>query len=98
MQLKVGARLRSAVSAVEVIVVRCPDGDVGLECGGEPMAVPGDEAPASGRPEPAGLSTLGKRYGSDSLEVLVTKGGSGVLSVDGEELRLREPKQMPSSD
>ena len=36
MRLKPGTRLRSQVDATEVIVIRAPDGDVVVACGGHP--------------------------------------------------------------
>jgi hypothetical protein len=37
MQLRAGQRLKSTACDTEVVVVRAPDGDVDVRCGGEPM-------------------------------------------------------------
>jgi len=103
MELKAGARLRSATCSTEVIVVRAGNGDVDLRCGGEPM-VGFDASPASGSSAPAGGpgggSVLGKRYvdGDGSLEVLCTKAGTGPLAVGDTPLTVKEAKPLPSSD
>ena len=99
MQLKPGARLRSAVSSTEVIVIRSPGGDVDLTCGGQPMT--GADAPAADAPGESGeQNLLGKRYvnAEGDLEVLVTKQGGGVLELGGTALELRMPKPLPSTD
>ena len=95
-----GARFRSQVCTTEVIVVR--PADVVLCCGGHPMVALGTE-PAHGlaiTADRADGSQLGKRYtnADGTLEVLVTKPGSGTLSVAGERLTIRAAKPLPSSD
>ncbi|MCW2860610.1 MAG: hypothetical protein JWP48_2318 [Actinoallomurus sp.] len=103
MKLKPGSRLRSQVDATEVIVVRPPAGDVVVACGGHPMI------DAHAEPQP-GLTTvsghdegtqIGKRYtasGEHTFELLVTKPGTGGLSVDGVPAVLKEAKPLPASD
>jgi hypothetical protein len=98
--VKPGARLRSAVSTAEVVVVRAPKSAVELCCGGAPMLAQ-DEAPQAGAAEGEGPATLlGKRYVDEesALELLCTKGGAGALTVDGRELGLKGAKTLPSSD
>ncbi|ROO87996.1 hypothetical protein EDD29_5649 [Actinocorallia herbida] len=94
---KPGVRLRSAVSAVEIVVVR-PAGGVTLQCGGSPMVELDDTgAPA----DPSGEQVqLGKRYFDEEagLEVLCTRAGTGPLSVEGRLLQARVPRALPSSD
>ncbi|HEX3842486.1 MAG TPA: hypothetical protein VHU85_16970 [Acidimicrobiales bacterium] len=102
MQLKPGARVRSAVCATEVVVVRAPAGDVDLWCGGVPT-LDLASAPSRGGGPVAGQdegTLLGKRYSHDAtgLEVLCTKSGAGTLSVAGEPLGLQQAKPLPSSD
>ena len=101
MQLKVGERLRSAVSEVEIIVVRAPGGTVDLTCGGATM-VPLDSAPTGGPIAPGADDPvlIGKRFWDEAsgLELLVTKGGVGTLALGGAPLALREAKPLPSSD
>jgi hypothetical protein len=102
MQLKTGARLKSAVDETEVIVVRAPAVEVELGCGGYPMIALAEERP-SGLTIDASLSggtQLGKRFANEDkgLEVLCTKGGQGTLTVDGEVLGPKEAKPLPASD
>lgn len=102
MNIRTGERLRSAVCTTEVIVVKAPSEDVEVCCGGAPMAAL-DAGPAAVRapdPELAEGSLLGKRYAEDDLglELLVTKGGEGTLSVGERPLTIRGAKKLPSSD
>ena len=101
MLLKPGTRLRSAVCATEVIVVRAPADDVELSCGGAPLVPIGTDAPA-GELDPAhsGGTRLGKRYADEELglEVLCTKPGDGSLSVGGTALPEKDAKPLPASD
>lgn len=104
MKLKVGERLRSPVSDVELIVTIGQDVEVALDCAGVPMARAAEIEAQS--PVPAGHGEtsavlLGKRYrlpGDDSFELLVVKGGDGPLSVDGRQLEPAKAKELPSSD
>ncbi len=100
--LSAGVRLRSAVSDVEVVVVRAPDGAIDLRCGGYPMrSLDAGLQPGAG-PMPGfdGNVVLGKRYtdADGALEVLCTKAGEGSLSVGDELLVLKTAKPLPSSD
>ena len=100
MSIKVGQRLRSATCTTEVIVVRAADTCVQFECGGQPME---DVASTRSRPADAPGSPgtlLGKRYTDldQTIEVLCTKAGSGLLSVNGVELVVKAPRPLPSSD
>jgi hypothetical protein len=101
MELKAGARLRSAVSDTEVIVIRATGEDVTITCGGLPLLSSDDDSPKGlVRSGHEGAVLLGKRYvdGSDTLEVLCTKPGEGALAVDGLALSLKSAKPLPSSD
>lgn len=101
MELKAGARLRSAVSDAELIVIRAADGDVEITCGGVAVRDGNDDSPKtailSGQ---EGSILLGKRYVDDGdiLELLCTKPGDGALAVDGRPLQLKTAKPLPSSD
>ncbi|MGH9227164.1 MAG: hypothetical protein ACRD07_00275 [Acidimicrobiales bacterium] len=102
LELRAGSRLRSAVDATEVVVVRPPAEPVDLRCGGHPM-VPLDSdgtTEASPSPHHAGGSLLGKRYvdTDQTLEVLCTKPGDGSLSLGDEPLQVKEAKPLPASD
>ena len=101
MDLAAGSRWKSAVSDTEVIVVRPAEGEHQLACGGAEM-VPMDAA-GGGQviaPELAEATLLGKRYTDETsgLEVLCTKGGAGVLTLDGAQLLIKGAKPLPSSD
>jgi len=99
-ELKAGTRLRSAVSEVEVVVIKAPPGDVDLRCGGVAMLEGSGEAASSeGAGAGEGSVELGKRYvDDDTLEVLCSKGGAGELSVGDRPLVLKSAKPLPSSD
>ena len=102
MKLTPGSRFRSVVCDTEAIVVRSPDDDIDLRCGGQPMVPLADEPPAGLALEPAFAdgTALGKRYTNDAgdLELLCTKPGAGSLSAGEELLVLKEAKPLPSSD
>lgn len=102
LELRPGSRLRSAVDATEVVVVKPPAGPVDLRCGGQPMVPLGSEAGAGAMPSPehADGTLLGKRYvdADQTLEVLCTKPGDGSLSVGDEPLQIKEAKPLPASD
>jgi hypothetical protein len=102
-ELKPGTRLRSAVDATEVVVVRAPTAPVDLRCGGQPMVAATDAAPAGGGSIDAAHnrgSQLGKRYADPDtrLEVLCTKPGDGSLALGDEPLHPKDAKPLPSSD
>jgi hypothetical protein len=102
MELRPGLRLDSATCDAQVVVVKAPKDvtDVDLRCGGQPMREldsGGDKVAPSGDGEP---TLLGKRYADDELglEVLCTKGGTGVLTVGDTPLLQKGAKPLPSSD
>ncbi|MDE0116584.1 MAG: hypothetical protein OXT07_08195 [bacterium] len=101
MDLKPGSRLKSSVCDTELIVVKAPDGDVDITCGGSPMADPAN-AERSGEVAAGAAdgTALGKRYVNEdeSLEVLCTKPGDGSLAMAGTPLSLKEAKPLPASD
>lgn len=103
MILKIGQSLASTTDTTVVIVVRAPQGDVDLTCGGGFMregrqgesvdgAVPSDDHSAG--------TELGKRYESPTgdLELMCVKPGPGSLAVAGARLDLKSAKALPSSD
>ncbi|RDI45069.1 hypothetical protein [Nocardia mexicana] len=96
-----GTRLRSQVCDTEVIVVKATDSLDGLCAGGVAM-IPLGEHPAPGAALDASLAEgnqLGKRYVDDSgAEILVTKAGTGTLSIGATPLALKEAKPLPASD
>ena len=102
MEIKTGARFRSAVCATEVIVVRANGSDVDLRCGGAPMIPQSEQRDPDATPDPdfAGGTAMGKRYADEAigLELLITKPGAGSLSIGSEPLGLKDAKPLPSSD
>jgi hypothetical protein len=101
-ELKPGARFRSAVGDTEVVVIKAPADPVDLRCGGHPVVPIGDQPPV-GLTAESGFdegSQIGKRYvdGADELELLCSKGGSASLSLGTELLVLKDAKPLPSSD
>lgn len=96
-----GSRLRSQVCDGMVIVVKSTESLDDLRCGGVPMIPVGTEPTPGLALDNAfsGGAVMGKRYTDASgAEVLVTKGGSGSLSVGEIPLELKESKTLPASD
>jgi len=103
MKARVGQTLASTVDATTVIVVRWPDADLDVTCGGAPMVDPkGPEAGTSGSADPGQQAgtLLGKRYAAPDLgvELLCTKPGAGTLAVAGEALPIKSATPLPASD
>ncbi len=101
MQMKAGTRLRSAVDACEVVVVRAPGEPVDLRCGGHPFrGVDKEEIPSALVAGFDGGTQLGKRYADEGLglEVLCTKAGEGCISVGDAILEVKGAKPLPASD
>jgi hypothetical protein len=101
MDLKAGARLKSAVDETEVIVVRTPSADIDLRCGGAPMTdMAADAGPGMVDAAHHEGTLLGKRYVLDDtgLEILCTKAGAGSLSIGDVPMTVKDAKPLPSSD
>lgn len=102
MLLKPGTQLKSAVCETQVIVIRAPDDDIEVTCGGAPLlTTDATNATASVLdPSQAGGTLLGKRYvdESEQLELLCTKPGSGSLCVGGQRLDVKAAAALPASD
>ena len=99
--LKSGARLKSTVSSVEVIVIQAADESVAVTCGGAPMMEMDQVAAGPDiKPPLEGQALLGKRYVDEAagLELLCTKGGRGQLACEGRVLAVKQTKPLPSSD
>ena len=101
--LKPGLRLKSAVCATEIMVIRAPSLDAVLACGGTEMLGMAEAAPPGGAILSATLAAgtlVGKRYvdALDRVEVLCTRGGDGSLSLDGVAMPVKQAKALPSSD
>jgi hypothetical protein len=100
MNLKPGIRLRSACSEAEVVIVRAPEAPATLTCGNKLMVEMGESVAASIEPGFEGSILIGKRYVdiADTIEVLCTKAGGGILALDGAPLEVKSAKPLPSSD
>lgn len=101
MKVKIGQSLASVTDTTTVVVVRAPETDVKLTCGGLPMTTsPSDVSPAPAAAGDGRGTQLGKRYEDQghSLELLCTKAGTSTLAVGGVPMSLKEAKPLPSSD
>jgi hypothetical protein len=103
MFVKPGDRLRGSADQTEIVVVRAPNTDVDLRCGGLPVvALDVERASGAAAPAPAHTAgtTIGKRYTdtTSGLEVLCTKAGAGSLSLGDVPLALKDAKPLPGSD
>ena len=100
MELKPGLRLKSAVCAAEVMIVKSPE-EAELRCGGVPMLGMDETAggAAADADQMAGCM-VGKRYvdQAQSIEVLCIKPGEGSLAFGDEALAVKQAKKLPSSD
>ncbi|MEU5841492.1 hypothetical protein [Rhodococcus sp. NPDC047139] len=102
MKLEVGRSWASTVDRTAVVVVRAPEREVALTCGGAGM-VPGKKGTGEGAAitnAHLGPTALGKRYtdADGTVELLCTTPGTGVLAVDGVPLSLKAAKPLPASD
>lgn len=103
MRPRVGQMLASTVDTTAVIVVRCPDGELEITCGGAAMAEgngPGSATTGTPHPDLMGGSLLGKRYADEDLgvELLCTKAGPGTIAVNGVPMPVKSAKPLPASD
>jgi hypothetical protein len=99
---KPGTRYKSQVGDTEIVVVRAPATDIELNCGGQPV-IGLDKVRADGAAPAPGLDDaipVGKRYVDEAgtIEVLVTKAGTGTLAIGDAPLVLKTAKPLPSSD
>lgn len=98
--LKAGSRFKSAVSDVQLMVVKAPAGEHELQIGGADVVAPTAAAEGTLDPGDTGEVLIGKRYvnADESLELLCTKGGKGTIVFNGTPLEVKQAKQLPSSD
>jgi hypothetical protein len=100
-KFRAGQQLVSAVDTTAVIVIRAPEREGTLTCGGVAMAAAGQTI-SGAEPDPSlmGGSQIGKRYvdESDTIQVLCTKAGDGTLALDGKPLLIQAAKPLPASD
>jgi hypothetical protein len=101
-RLRPGDQLASTVCSTRVVVIRAPEGQPLIACGGSPMAAAAAGAPA--KPAPSGgavaATLIGKRYtdAAGTLELLCTVSGAGALSCDGVPMTIKAAKPLPASD
>ncbi|ROO86559.1 hypothetical protein EDD29_4132 [Actinocorallia herbida] len=100
MKLRVGQTLRSTVDGTALVVVRAPEDDLAVTCGGLDMS---EEQVAAKSPALAGAGSgvlLGKRYTVDGVDVelLCVMGGDHAVSVNGAEVAQKSAKPLPASD
>jgi hypothetical protein len=96
-----GLRLRSQVCTTEVVVVRAGSEDAELTCGGHPLvALDAERAGLKAVDGLAGGTQIGKRYTDveGTIELLVTKAGTGSLGLGSTPLELKTAKPLPASD
>jgi hypothetical protein len=95
-----GLKLKSSTCGAQVMVLKGIPDQHELQCGGAEMISVNDTAQNELNPELAGGTLVGKRYVNEdeSLELLCIKEGVGTLCLDGEKLRIKQPKALPSSD
>lgn len=102
MVLKPGAKLKSAVCEAQFVVVRAPEGDVDVACGGMPLVAADADTTDAVAVDPAFAegSLIGKRYANEEvgLELLCTRAGEGSLSCNGEAVGIKGAKPLPASD
>jgi hypothetical protein len=101
MKVRIGQSLASATDTTTVVVVRAPETDVDLTCGGLPMATsPSDVSPGPAAVGEGTGTQLGKRYEDQgqSLELLCTKAGTSTLAVGGAPMSLKAAKPLPATD
>ena len=97
---KPGSRWQSAAGTGEFVLVRPPQGEGELTCGGAPLVAHGAGGANAGE-APAGEGTAaGKRYteSESGVEVLCTKAGAGDLAFAGRPLQRKDAKPLPASD
>ena len=98
--LKVGAKLFSAVCDGQVMVLHTGIPEADLRCGGAAMVTAPTAEKSPLDPNLAGQILLGKRYvdSGDRIELLCVKAGKGALTLNGEVLQPKQAKQLPASD
>lgn len=100
--LKAGSRWFSTVCETELVVVRGSSREVSLECGGQPMAEFGSATPrnVSYLAKSDQGTQVGKRYvdTEEEFELLCTRPGVGLPTLDGDVLQVKHAKMLPSSD
>ena len=99
MKLRVGQTLRSVVDNTALVVIRSPDQELTVACGGHEMSgeQSAERVPAAAN---GGGAQLGKRYTSDTIDVelLCVQAGDHQVTVDGAPVVQKSAKPLPASD
>lgn len=96
---KPGTKLTSTVCKTQIMVLRVPNEELDISCGGAPMQVGEPESLGEMRGENSG-TLVGKRYtdADETMEFLCTRGGDGSVGVAGYVIDVKAAKKLPSSD
>jgi hypothetical protein len=99
-ELKAGQKLWSTVCDTQVVVIRAPQGDGDLRCGGRPMAPADGERTGDPSPDWSGGTLLGKRYADEAstIELLCARAGAGSLSLGTTAIEPKSAQPLPASD
>jgi hypothetical protein len=95
-----GDQLASTVCTTRVVVIRTPGERRPLiACDGSPMA-PATSGQQQQPPQGDAATLIGKRYvdATETVELLCTSSGAGVLSCDGAPMTVKAAKPLPASD
>jgi hypothetical protein len=98
--LRPGDQLASTVCTTRVVVIRAPrDRRPLIACAGSLM-VPGPVAPPPSAADADAATLIGKRYvdAAETVELLCTSSGVGILSCDGAPMTVKAAKPLPASD
>lgn len=100
MKLSVGQKLFSAVDGTAVVVIRTPDTEVSVTCGGHEMSADAAAQDTAAATVSGDGAVIGKRYTADGvdIELLCVKGGSAPLAVNGAAVAQKTAKPLPASD
>lgn len=101
-EMKPGTRLKSVVCTGEAMVVKAPEGDLELTCGGVAMSTESEVTVDSSNASSEHMyeCLIGKRYvnAEETIELLCVKAGEGSFGNEGQMLMGKETKKLPSSD
>ena len=98
--LRPGDQLASTVCTTRVVVIRAPrERRPLIACAGSPMA-PATSGQQQAAPHVDAATLIGKRYvdATETVELLCTSSGAGVLSCDGAPMTVKAAKPLPASD
>ncbi|WP_106402637.1 hypothetical protein [Actinocorallia populi] len=100
MKLRAGQTLRSTVDATALVVVRAPQDDLAVTCGGLEMAEEQVAEKVPAQTEAGAGVLLGKRYTVEGVDVelLCVQGGEYAVAVDGTDVEQKSAKPLPASD